>query len=164
MDTVIHAAGIYLALMILLRMSGRRTLAQATTFDLILLLVISEATQQALLGDDFSITNAAVVIVTLIGLDIGLSYVKALSPRLAALLDGRPMILVEHGKPIAERLARSRVDEEDILEAARQSRGLERMDQIGYAILEVSGGISIIPSEDEVGGRRVRRADGEASA
>jgi uncharacterized membrane protein YcaP (DUF421 family) len=87
--------------------------------------------------------------------------VRAMSPRLAGLLDGHPMILVEGGKPIAERLERARVDEDDILEAARQSRGLERMDQIGYAILEVSGGISIIPRDTAAG---ARKADGEAPA
>jgi uncharacterized membrane protein YcaP (DUF421 family) len=146
MDTIVRAVAIYLVLLVLLRIAGRRTLSEMTAFDFVLLLVIGEATQQALLGEDFSLTTAVIVIVTLIGLDIGLSYVKALSPSLAAFLDGRPMILVEHGRPIAERLARSRVDEEDILEAARESRGLERMDQIRYAILEVSGGISIIPA------------------
>ncbi len=164
MDMILRAVAMYVLVLVVFRIAGRRTLSEMTAFDFVLLLVIGEATQQALLGDDFSITTAAIVIVTLVGLDVGLSYVKGLSPRLATLLDGRPMILVERGKPIAERLARSRVDEEDILEAARQSRGLERMDQIGYAILEVSGGISIIPNGDEAAARRDRRADGEAPA
>lgn len=160
MDMILRAVAMYLLVLVVFRIAGRRTLSEMTAFDFVLLLVIGEATQQALLGDDFSVTTAAIVIVTLVGLDIGLSYVKALSPRLATVIDGRPMILVEGGKPIAARLARSRVDEEDILEAARQSRGLERMDQIGYAILEVSGGISIIPRGTADG---ARKADGEAA-
>jgi uncharacterized membrane protein YcaP (DUF421 family) len=161
MDMILRALTMYLLLLVVFRIAGRRTLSEMTAFDFVLLLVIGEATQQALLGDDFSITTAVVVIVTLIGLDVGLSYVRAMSPRLAALLDGRPMILVENGRPITERLKRARVDEEDILEAARQSRGLERMDQIGYAILEVSGGISIIPGKPK---GDTRQAAGEAPA
>jgi uncharacterized membrane protein YcaP (DUF421 family) len=161
MESVLRGVSVYLLLMVVLRLCGRRSLAQMTPFDFVLLLIIAETTQQALLGDDFSITTAVIVIVTLIGLDVGLSYVRAMSPRLAGLLDGHPMILVEGGKPIAERLERARVDEDDILEAARQSRGLERMDQIGYAILEVSGGISIIPRDTAAG---ARKADGEAPA
>jgi uncharacterized membrane protein YcaP (DUF421 family) len=148
MDTVIHAAGIYLALMILLRMSGRRTLAQATTFDLILLLVISEATQQALLGDDFSLTTALLVIVTLIGLDIAFSFLKIYVPSVNHLLEGQPMIIVEHGRPLRQRMRTARVDEHDVLEAARKLRGLEAMSQIKYAILEVSGGITVIPFDE----------------
>ena len=145
MDTVIHAAGIYLALMFLLRMSGRRTLAQATTFDLVLLLVISEATQQALLGDDFSLTTALLVIVTLIGLDVAFSLLKIYLPSANHILEGQPMILVENGRPLRQRMRTARVDEYDVLEAARKLRGLEEMSQIKYAILEVSGGITVVP-------------------
>jgi uncharacterized membrane protein YcaP (DUF421 family) len=58
-----------------------------------------------------------------------------------------PLVLLEHGKPIQERLDKSRVDEDDILEAARELRGLERLQQIKYAVLERSGEISIIPEE-----------------
>lgn len=148
MDTIIHAAGIYLAVMFLLRMSGRRTLAQATTFDLVLLLVISEATQQALLGDDDSLTTAILVIATLIALDIAFSLLKIYAPSVNHLIEGQPMILVENGRPLRQRMRKARVDEEDVLEAARKLRGLEEMNQIKFAILEVSGGITVIPFDE----------------
>ena len=64
MDSVLRAAAIYLVLMVLFKIAGRRSLAELTTFDLVLLMVIGEATQQALLGDDFSLTNALLVIAT----------------------------------------------------------------------------------------------------
>jgi uncharacterized membrane protein YcaP (DUF421 family) len=147
MDTILHAAVIYLALMFLLRMSGRRTLAQATTFDLVLLLVISEATQQALLGDDYSLTTAMLVIATLIALDIGFSLLKTYAPSVNAIIEGQPMIIVENGRPLRQRMRKARVDEDDVLEAARKLRGLEEMSQIKFAILEVSGGITVIPFE-----------------
>lgn len=76
MDSVLRAAAMYVALMILFKIAGRRSLAELTTFDFVLLMIIGEATQQALLGDDFSLTNSIVVIVTLIAVDVGLSSVE----------------------------------------------------------------------------------------
>lgn len=145
MDAVFRAISVYVFILFVLRLSGRRTMSQMTPFDFVLLLIISEATQQALLGDDFSVTNAFIVIATLVGLDIALSLVKGRVPVLAKVLDGVPMVLVEHGIPLRERMRKARVDEYDILQAARQTQGLERMDQIKYAVLEVGGAISIVP-------------------
>lgn len=147
MDAVLRAAAVYLVVFVIFKIAGRRTLAEITTFDFVLLLIIGEATQQALLGDDFSVTNAALIIVTLVVIDIGLSLVKERSPKLARFIDGMPMIIVENGQVLKARLNKVRLAEEDILEAARTTHGLERMDQIEYAILEKNGAISIIPKE-----------------
>ncbi|HTN31177.1 MAG TPA: YetF domain-containing protein [Pseudomonas sp.] len=145
MDAVLRAASIYVALLVLFRLAGRRSLAEITPFDLILLLIIGEATQQALLGDDFSITNSVLVISTLVTIDIGLSMLKLRSRTVARWLDGTPTLVVENGRPLKARMAEARLQEDDILQAARQGQGLERMDQIKYAILEPNGKISIIP-------------------
>lgn len=147
MDAVLRATAVYIVLLLLFRISGRRSLSQLTTFDFVLLLIIGEATQQALLGEDFSLTNAVLVIVTLITFDIALSLVKQRSPSVEKLIDGVPMILVENGRPLSDRLRKSRVSEEDVLEAARRLQGLERLDQIKFAVLEVSGGITVIPKK-----------------
>jgi uncharacterized membrane protein YcaP (DUF421 family) len=147
MDSVLRGLIIYFILLVILRVSGRRTLGQMTTFDFVLLLIIAETTQQALLGEDFSLTNAGLLIVTLMVIDIGLSLLRERWPRLNRIIEGLPLILVEDGRPIKERVDQSRVDEEDILAAARESQGIERMDQIKYAVLERNGGISIIPKQ-----------------
>ena len=147
MDSVLRAAAIYLVLMILFKIAGRRSLAELTTFDLVLLMVIGEATQQALLGDDFSLTNAVLVIATLIAIDIGFSLVKQRSRWFSRLLDGGPTIVVEHGNVLHERLKRARLDESDLLEAARSAQGILEINQIKFAILERNGKISVIPSE-----------------
>lgn len=145
MDAVARGAAVYLLLLLIFRLAGRRTLAQMTSFDFVLLLIISEATQNAMIGDDFSFTNGALVVLTLVGLDVWLSHVKRWSPAAEKWLDGKPTIIVEHGQPKMEVMHRARVDERDVLTAAREAQGLERMDQIKYAVLETSGGISIIP-------------------
>jgi len=131
----------------ILRLSGRRTLGEMTSFDFVLLLIIAETTQQALLGDDFSVTNALLLITTLVGIDIVISYLKTRFDMVDRIVDGLPMVIVEHGQPLRERLKKSRLDEHDILAAARRLQGLERMEQIKYAVLETDGGISIIPME-----------------
>ncbi len=138
-----------LILLLILHITGKRALAQITTFDFVVLLVIGEATQPALLGDDFSITNAVLVIVTLLGLDIGLSLVQSRFPRLGPWLDDGPLVLVENGSLLQKRMDKSRISEADILHAARAAQGLERMDQIKYAVLERTGEISIIPKQGE---------------
>lgn len=145
MESVIRPALVYLFLLLLLRLTGKRTLAQITSFDFVLLLIISEATQQALIGEDNSMINAAIVVSTLIGLNILMSLLKQRSKWFDRLLDDIPLVIVADGKPLKDRMDKARVDEEDVLDAARENHGLERMEQIRHAILERDGQISIIP-------------------
>jgi uncharacterized membrane protein YcaP (DUF421 family) len=144
MDAVLRAGAIYIALMVLFRISGRRSLGEMTSFDFVLLLIIGEATQQALLGDDFSVTNAVLVIVTLLSIDIGFSLLKRRSKRIGKLIDGEPTIVVENGTFLRHRMHEARVEEDDIMQAARLGQGVESVDQIKFAIIERNGKISII--------------------
>ena len=147
MDSVLRAAAIYAFLLLVFRITGKRSLAQITAFDFVLLLIIGEATQQALLGEDFSVINACVVIGTLMFLELGLSLAKERWPGLDPVLDSTPLIIVENGRLLTDRVACERVDLHDVLAAARERHGLERLDQIKYAVLERSGGISIVPRQ-----------------
>lgn len=145
MDAIIRGLVMYFFLLILFRIAGRRTLGQMTNFDLVLLLIISEATQNAMIGNDFSVTNGILVILTLVGIDIALSILKQHFPKIERDLEGAPLVLVERGRPLKDLMYRTRIDEKDILSSAREKHGLERMEQIKYAVLETNGGISIIP-------------------
>ena len=147
MDSVIRAAAVYLGLLVLFRLSGNRSIGQITAFDFVLLLIISEAIQQAIVTSDYSMTNAFLIVVTLVGLDIMMSLWKQRSARFEKILDGVPVLLIENGKMRNDVMKKERVDENDILCAAREMHGLERLDQIKHAIVESSGGISIIPKE-----------------
>ena len=147
MESVLRATAVYVFLLLLFRLTGKRSLAQITAFDFVLLLIIGEATQQALLGEDFSIINAYIVIATLMFLELGLSLLKARWPRLDPFIDSTPVVVVANGKLLEDRITRERVDLHDVLAAARESHGLERLDQIKYAVLERSGGISIVPQK-----------------
>jgi uncharacterized membrane protein YcaP (DUF421 family) len=145
MDAILRAAATYAFLLLIFRLAGKRSLAHITTFDFVLLLMISEATQNALIANNYSLTNSFLVIITLVSIDIGLSLLKGLLPKLEKFIDGVPLIIVENGKPLKDRMKKARVDEADVLTAGRELHGLERMDQIKYAVLERSGGISVIP-------------------
>lgn len=147
MDSVLRAAAIYLAILVLFRLTGKRTLAQITTLDLVLLLIISEASQQALLGDDYSVTTAVIVITTLLVIDRTADYLRWRSRTANRLMEGEPVVLVEDGKPLYDILGRERLNTEDILMAAREKHGLMHMEQIRYAILETSGAISVVAAD-----------------
>ena len=138
----------YAALLVILRLSGKRTIGQITVFDFILLLVVAEATQQALLGDDFSVTNGVLVILTLVGIERLADLVSIRSTGMKRLLDGRPTIIVDHGRTLDERLERLRITPDEILQQARSSQGVERIEQIKYAVLERNGVISIVPRKE----------------
>jgi uncharacterized membrane protein YcaP (DUF421 family) len=144
-ESVGRAVAVYLFLLLMLRVAGKRTLAQITTFDFVLLLTISEAAQPALTGSNPTLLDSGIVVMTLIALSILMSWLKERSKVLDRILDDIPLLIVADGKPLEERMAKARIDEGDILDAARETQGIERMDQIRHAILERNGKISIIP-------------------
>jgi len=148
MDSVLRAVAVYLFVLVVFRISGKRSMSQITTFDFILLLIIGEATQQALLGDDFSIINAWVAIGTLITLELAFSKAEGRWPSFGRVVGSLPVIVVEDGKLLEMRAKQEGVTIGEILEAGREKHGLERLDQFKYAILERHGGISVIPSDD----------------
>jgi uncharacterized membrane protein YcaP (DUF421 family) len=147
MDSVFKALVVYVVLWLLIRLAGRRTLAELSTFDFILFLIIGGATQRALIGQDYSLTNAFVVVTTLIVTDILIGLAERDSKFISKIIKGLPTILVEDGQLLTGRMRRARVTTDEILERARALHGLETLDQIKYAILEASGDISIIPRE-----------------
>jgi uncharacterized membrane protein YcaP (DUF421 family) len=148
-STMLRAAAVYVFLMLVFRFAGHRTLAQITNFDLILVLIIGDATQNALVGDDTSIVTAAVAIGTLVLLDVAMGRGKQAWPVVDDIVDGMPVVLVAHGVEYSERMKREGVDTEDILAAARERQGLTRIAQIEFAVLERSGGISVIPVKSD---------------
>jgi len=149
LESVVRAAAIYFFLLLIFRIAGKRSLSEMSNFEFVLLLIVGEATQQAVLGKDYSVTNAYLVITTLVGLNVGLSLLKQRSQRVKRLLDGMPLIIVENGRPLKDLMDKVRIAEDDVMTAARELQGLERMDQIKYAVLESSGGITIIPKNSQ---------------
>lgn len=145
MESIIRGVVIYLFLWAVFRVSGKRTLAQTSPFELVLLLIISEVTNQAMVDSDHSITNAILLIMTLVGMSVLLSVVKHYSPRATRWFEGLPLPLVRDGKVLKENMDKARVDEGEILTAARIEQGIERMADIKDATIENDGKISVVP-------------------
>ena len=143
---VLRAAAIYALVMVLVRVSGKRAVGQITPFDLVLLLIISEAVQQALIDSDNSMTNGFLLVTTLVALNVVMSEIKLRWKRTERVLDSMPLLIVENGKPIPEHMRKERVDVDDVLDAAREVHGIESLEEIRYAVLERNGKISIIPA------------------
>jgi len=147
MESVIRGAIVYAFLFLIFRIAGKRTLAQTSPFELILLLIISETTQQAMVDSDHSITNAFLLIMTLVGLSIILSVIKHHSKAASRWLEGLPVLVLRNGAWDEEAGDKTRVDESEVVAAARSKQGLERLDEVKHATIENDGTISIVPRE-----------------
>jgi uncharacterized membrane protein YcaP (DUF421 family) len=147
MSIVLRAVGCYLLLLVLVRLGGKRGLAQVTIFDFVLLLLISQTVGQSLVGNDASITAAAVLAITLITINRVNDYAAHRWADLSHVLEDAPLVLIEDGEVHEDRMTAMKIRIDDVLEAARVD-GLERLDQVKHAILERSGTISIV-SRDE---------------
>ena len=143
-ETILRAALTWAGLMVLLRLSGRRTLGEMSPADFVVLLIIGDMVQQGLLGDDASLTSGFVVVTTLLLLTVLYATAKSRWPGLMRPVEGVPTVLVREGVPDHARLRGSRVALDDVMEAARQN-GIADLREVRYAILETNGRISIIP-------------------
>jgi uncharacterized membrane protein YcaP (DUF421 family) len=130
----------------LLRVVGRRELAQMAPIDFILLIVLGDAIQQGLTQDDYSVTGALTVIFTIAVIQVALGYVTFRSRRVRTVLEGEPIVLVEDGRVIEKNLRRSRIAAEELAEEARLSQ-VSSLKDVAWAVLETSGKISIIPKQ-----------------
>lgn len=145
MSFILRCALIYLFILLVFRIAGKRALADITTFDIVLLLIISETTQQALVVDDASLTNAMLLIGTFISLDMALSFLALRSPALDRWLNSRPLAIVKNGRVLDTRMKESAVNVDEVLASARQQQGIAELDDVEHAVLENNGQISIIP-------------------
>jgi uncharacterized membrane protein YcaP (DUF421 family) len=149
MDSVVRGICVYLFLLLVLRISGKRSVGSMTPFDFVLVLILSETVQQAMIDNDSSMTNAILLVLTLIGFDILLSVLKRKYPALAKMIDSTPALVIKEGEMVRSTMKAERVDEDDILAAARTHQGISRMDEIDYAAVEQDGNITIVPKKKE---------------
>ena len=146
MDLVLRAIVLFAAVYLLLRVVGRRELAEMEPIDFVLLIVLGDAIQQGLTQDDYSVTGALITITSIAAIQVALSYVAFRSKRMRVILEGEPVILVEDGRVIERNLRRARLAADELAEEARLSQ-IASLGDIQWAVLETSGKISIIPKK-----------------
>lgn len=147
MNPVLRGVAVYLFVYIIFRILGKRSLSEVTTFDFVLLLIISETTTDALMGEDYSLIACFIMVCTLVGIDYLFSIMKEKWNWFQVASEGAPLVIVDDGKPLLKRMEKSKVDEDDVMEAARLTQGLQHMTEIKYAVLERDGSISIVPKQ-----------------
>jgi uncharacterized membrane protein YcaP (DUF421 family) len=143
---VFRALVVYVLVMVLVRMSGKRAVGQFTPFDLVLLILIGNAVQNGLNGGDNSVTGAVILAGTLILLNLGVACVTARSQRAERIIEGVPMVLARDGVVFEDVLRRELVSLDDFHEALRMNN-LADPDDVALALLETNGSISVVPRE-----------------
>ena len=147
MDLVLRAIALYIFVLLVMRMVGRRELSSLTPVDLVLLVVLGDAIQQGLTQDDYSVTGAIIVITTIALLQVLTSYITYLSRRAKRAIDGDPIVLVEDGKLIERNLRRQRLRAGDVAEEMRM-QGIGNFTNVRWGILESNGNFSFIKNDD----------------
>ena len=143
-EILFRTAAVYLVVLIGLRLSGKREIGQMTTFDLVLLLLLSNSVQNAMLGPDVSLGGGVLAAVVLLVMNILVSKLQLKSPRFRHLVEGVPTLLILHGEMIAQHLQKEGVDEETLMAALRE-HGLSDIANVEMAVLEIDGSISVVP-------------------
>ncbi|HEX4717335.1 MAG TPA: YetF domain-containing protein [Thermoleophilaceae bacterium] len=144
MDLVFRALVLFAAVYLLLRVVGRRELAEMEPIDFILLIVLGDAIQQGLTQDDYSVTGALITIFTIAAIQVAVGYMTYRSGKVRTIMEGEPVVLIEDGRVIEKNLHRARIAKDELAEEARLSQ-LSSLGQVAWAVLETSGKISIIP-------------------
>jgi uncharacterized membrane protein YcaP (DUF421 family) len=154
MEIVLRATVIFLFLWILTRVLGKRTLAQLSTFELVLLIMLGDLIQGGVTQDDTSLTGAALAAGTMGFWVLAFSFLSWRFKAAEAVIEGVPAVLISDGRVIDEALRTERMPYSDLMEAARQ-QGIGDLDEVRLAVLETNGLVSFIKhSGEQRGGPR----------
>ncbi|KAF1710898.1 DUF421 domain-containing protein [Pseudoxanthomonas sacheonensis] len=143
---VLRACIVYFVLLVMIRASGKRTMGQFTPFDMLLVVLLGNAVQNALLGQDTSVGGGLLLAVTLIALNWTVGLVSARSPRVEAMIEGSPVLLARNGKVYKDVLRRELISRADFDKAMREA-GCVEVEDIGLAVLETNGHITIVKQD-----------------
>lgn len=143
MDIALRAVVLYLFVIFVLRVTGRRELSSLSAVDLVLLIVLGDAIQQGLTQDDYSVTGAMIAVATIATLQVGTSYLSFRSERAKHVLEGYPIVVIQDGELLDENLKRDRMTPDDVAEEMRMQQ-IASFEDVQWAILETNGQISFV--------------------
>src|SRR5215212_296806 len=146
MDLALRALVLYLFIIFVMRVTGRRELSSLSAVDLVLLIVLGDAIQQGLTQDDYSVTGAVIAVSTIAALQVGSSYLSFRSERARRVLEGLPLVVVQDGELIDENLRRERMTPDDVAEEMRLQQ-IGSFDEVAWGILETNGNLSFIKKQ-----------------
>lgn len=141
-ELIVRALATYLFMIVLLRVTGKRQVGQLAPFDLVLLLILSNAVQNSINGGDNSLIGGFISAISLVAANYTISYVTYRSKRIAALVEGRPQVLIHNGHLYAEVMRKEKVTQHE-LDAALRAAGISSIEHVHFAVLENNGQISV---------------------
>ena len=145
-EFVVRGLIIYAFLILLLRLTGKRQIGQMAPFDLVLLLVLSNAVQNSMNGGDNSVVGGMISAVTLVGANWIVGLLTYRSKTMEDLVEGRPEVLIHHGKLFQKTLDHAKLTHHEVMSALRQA-GCSSVEDVQSAFLENDGSISVVPRE-----------------
>jgi uncharacterized membrane protein YcaP (DUF421 family) len=148
LEIVFRTAFVYLALLLGLRLTGKRQAGQMTPFDFLLLLLLANAVQNAMTGPDTTLAGGLTAAATLFGMNMIVAWSARRSSSAGQVIEGTPTILIRHGQILNANLTKEGISREDLLRALRE-HGVGTVEEVRSAIIEVDGTVSVI-KEDEV--------------
>lgn len=146
MSTIIRAIAGYFILLLVVRVLGRRAGSQMTLFEFVLIFLMGGIIILSTVDSDRSVTNCTCAVIAVGFMHRIVSWAKSKSPRIGALVDGTPLVIIEHGEWKPEAVRAAKIRREDV-EAAARGSGVTTLDQIDYAVLERNGAISVFAKE-----------------
>ena len=149
-ELIARAGIVYAALLLLLRLTGKRQIGQLSPFDLVLLLVLSNAVQNSMNAGDNSLVGGLISAATLVGLNFLLGFATFRSKRLESLVEGRPEVLIHNGRLFEDVMARAQLTHHE-LNAALRGAGCASIEEVHSAILENNGSISVLRRNEPSG-------------
>lgn len=147
MNILMRTAAIYLVVLIGVRLSGKREVGQMTPFDLTLLLLLSNAVQNAMTGPDTSVWGGVVAACTLLIMNYLIAEVAGANRRFRKFVEGQPSLLIHDGKIISAHMAKEHVSADELHRALRE-HGIADYKEVALAVLEVDGSISCLKYDD----------------
>jgi uncharacterized membrane protein YcaP (DUF421 family) len=145
-EIVLRTTIIYAILLFGLRLMGKRELGQMTAFDLVVILVISNAVQNAMVGPDTTLTGGIVAAGTLLVVNRLVAWARLRVPLFEQLAEGHPTVLIQDGKLVTANLKLEGIVPDEVVQAMRE-HGIGELKLVASAVLEVDGSISIIPKD-----------------
>ena len=146
-ELILRALVIYAALFVLFRLSGKKQLGEMSPFDLVLILIISEAVSASLSAEDSSVSAALISASTLIFLGYLMDRIAFYSKKAEKVLEGDPQFVISNGRIHQNILNKEKITQEELKETMR-AHGFDRLDEIDYAVLETNGKISYVRKAD----------------
>jgi len=147
-EIALRTAVVYVALLLLLRIAGKREIGQMTAFDVVVILTVANAVQNAMVGPDNSLVGGLVAAAVLVAINYGVAALGVRSRIFKSALRGHPTLLINGGQFVVTNLRREEIDPDDVFMAMRE-HGIDTIDQVKLAVLETDGSISIVPREVE---------------